>query len=184
MTREGTPVSLRGHYALGHPVIGPRPLARTRSFTRRGGRMPHTHQRAWDQLSAQVVLEVAVARQGDEDPLRGREVGVHQRHARHDQEVRAVGQALERRLELGPYARSYHPGDDATGAQQREQRWNGARADMAGSERAGADRRCIGCVQSAPQGVEVSDREVAGDLRVPAGGVAVVRESADAGRSS
>lgn len=58
MTREDPPVSLRGHYALGHPVIGPRPLARTRSFTRRGGRMPHTHQRAWDQLSAQVVLEV------------------------------------------------------------------------------------------------------------------------------
>lgn len=48
----------RGHYALGHPFIGPRPLARTRSFTRRGGRMPRTHQAAWDRLADQVVLEV------------------------------------------------------------------------------------------------------------------------------
>ncbi|MGD8150023.1 tRNA (guanosine(46)-N7)-methyltransferase TrmB [Ornithinimicrobium sp. Y1694] len=47
-----------GHYALGHPVIGPRPLARTRSFTRRGGRMPRTHQAAWDRLSREVVLTV------------------------------------------------------------------------------------------------------------------------------
>ena len=47
-----------GHYALGHPVIGPRPLARTRSFTRRGGRRPHTHQRAWDALSGEVVLDL------------------------------------------------------------------------------------------------------------------------------
>lgn len=48
----------RGHYAIGHPVIGPRPLARTRSFTRRGGRMPRTHQAAWDRLADRVVLEV------------------------------------------------------------------------------------------------------------------------------
>ncbi|GAA5157376.1 tRNA (guanosine(46)-N7)-methyltransferase TrmB [Ornithinimicrobium tianjinense] len=48
----------RGHYALGHPVIGPRPLARTRSFTRRGGRMPHTHQQAWDRHAGEVLLEV------------------------------------------------------------------------------------------------------------------------------
>ena len=55
------PLSLRGHYALGNPAIGPRPLARTRSFTRRGGRMPHTHQRAWDRLSDAVVLSVPLA---------------------------------------------------------------------------------------------------------------------------
>lgn len=47
-----------GHYALGNPVIGPRPLARTRSFTRRGGRMPRTHQAAWDRLAGRAVLEV------------------------------------------------------------------------------------------------------------------------------
>ena len=47
-----------GHYALGNPLIGPRPLARTRSFTRRGGRMPRTHQAAWDRLADQAVLEV------------------------------------------------------------------------------------------------------------------------------
>lgn len=47
-----------GHYALGHPVIGPRPQARTRSFTRRGDRMPRTHQAAWDRLAEQVLLEV------------------------------------------------------------------------------------------------------------------------------
>jgi tRNA (guanine-N7-)-methyltransferase len=47
-----------GHYALGHPAIGPRPQARTRSFTRRGGRMPRTHQQAWDRLAREVVLDV------------------------------------------------------------------------------------------------------------------------------
>lgn len=56
MTERPTPPA--GHYALGHPFIGPRPLARTRSFTRRGGRMPRTHQAAWDRLADQVVLEV------------------------------------------------------------------------------------------------------------------------------
>lgn len=50
-----------GHYALGHPAIGPRPLARTRSFTRRGGRMPRTHQAAWDRHAEQVVLDVPLA---------------------------------------------------------------------------------------------------------------------------
>lgn len=50
--------TLPGHYALGNPAIGPRPLARTRSFTRRGGRMPRTHQAAWDRHAAEVVLEV------------------------------------------------------------------------------------------------------------------------------
>lgn len=49
---------LPGHNALGHPAIGPRPLSRTRSFTRRGGRMPRTHQAAWDRLAADVVLDV------------------------------------------------------------------------------------------------------------------------------
>lgn len=52
------PAAPATHYALGHPVIGPRPLARTRSFTRRGGRMPHTHQAAWDQLADRMVLDV------------------------------------------------------------------------------------------------------------------------------
>ncbi len=52
------PLVPRGHYALGHPAIGPRPLARTRSFTRRGGRMPRTHQAAWDRYAADVVLDV------------------------------------------------------------------------------------------------------------------------------
>lgn len=47
-----------GHYALGHPAVGPRPLARTRSFTRRGGRMPGTHQAAWDRWADEVVLQV------------------------------------------------------------------------------------------------------------------------------
>lgn len=55
---DGRPAPPRGHYALGHPMVGPRPLARTRSFTRRGGRMPRTHQAAWDRLADQVVLEV------------------------------------------------------------------------------------------------------------------------------
>lgn len=55
---SGRPEPPAGHYALGHPFIGPRPLARTRSFTRRGGRMPRTHQAAWDRLADQVVLEV------------------------------------------------------------------------------------------------------------------------------
>ena len=54
----GSPSPPSGHYALRHPVIGPRPLARTRSFTRRGGRMPRTHQAAWDRLADRVVLEV------------------------------------------------------------------------------------------------------------------------------
>lgn len=54
----GPPEPPPGHYALGHPAIGPRPLARTRSFTRRGGRMPPTHQAAWDRLADQVVLDV------------------------------------------------------------------------------------------------------------------------------
>lgn len=54
----GRPTPPTGHYALGHPFIGPRPLARTRSFTRRGGRMPHTHQAAWDRIADQVLLEV------------------------------------------------------------------------------------------------------------------------------
>lgn len=57
-----TPQPPPGHYALGHPAIGPRPLARTRSFTRRGGRMPRTHQAAWDRLSGQVMLDVPLAR--------------------------------------------------------------------------------------------------------------------------
>lgn len=47
-----------GHYALGHPVIGPRPLSRTRSFTRRGGRMPRSHQAAWDRFADRAVLDV------------------------------------------------------------------------------------------------------------------------------
>ncbi|SOC55010.1 tRNA (guanosine(46)-N7)-methyltransferase TrmB [Ornithinimicrobium cerasi] len=47
-----------GHYALGNPLVGPRPQARTRSFTRRGGRMPRTHQRAWDRHADDVLLEV------------------------------------------------------------------------------------------------------------------------------
>jgi tRNA (guanine-N7-)-methyltransferase len=55
---EQSDVSTVGHYALGHPVIGPRPLARTRSFTRRGGRMPRTHQAAWDRHAAAVLLDV------------------------------------------------------------------------------------------------------------------------------
>lgn len=55
---QSTRTAPRGHYAHGHPFIGPRPLARTRSFTRRGGRMPHTHQAAWDRLADQVLLEV------------------------------------------------------------------------------------------------------------------------------
>lgn len=55
---DGARPAPRGHYALGHPLVGPRPLARTRSFTRRGGRMPRTHQAAWDRLADQVVLEV------------------------------------------------------------------------------------------------------------------------------
>lgn len=55
--RPGDP-GTHGHHALGHPVIGPRPLARTRSFTRRGGRMPRTHQAAWDRHAADVVLDV------------------------------------------------------------------------------------------------------------------------------
>lgn len=54
---EGRPAPA-GHYALGNPAIGPRPLARTRSFTRRGGRMPRTHQAAFDRLAGQVLLEV------------------------------------------------------------------------------------------------------------------------------
>lgn len=48
----------RGHYALGHPAIGPRPLARTRSFTRRGGRMPRTHQAAWDRHADAALLDI------------------------------------------------------------------------------------------------------------------------------
>lgn len=59
--RDGQPATTavpRGHYALGNPAIGPRPLCRTRSFTRRGGRMPGTHQAAWDRLADGAVLEV------------------------------------------------------------------------------------------------------------------------------
>lgn len=59
-TGTDRPTPPPGHYALGHPVIGPRPLARTRSFTRRGGRTPRTHQAAWDRLAHEVVLDVPV----------------------------------------------------------------------------------------------------------------------------
>lgn len=61
MTAEGRPEGVevpRGHYALGNPAVGPRPLRRTRSFTRRGGRMPRTHQAAWDRLADGAVLRV------------------------------------------------------------------------------------------------------------------------------
>ena len=48
-----------GHLALGHPAVGPRPLARTRSFTRRGGRMlKDSHQAAWDRYADTLVLDV------------------------------------------------------------------------------------------------------------------------------
>ncbi|ANS77453.1 tRNA (guanine46-N7-)-methyltransferase [Serinicoccus hydrothermalis] len=49
----------KGHQAHGHPAVGPRPLARTRSFTRRGGRMlKDSHQAAWDRYADALVLEV------------------------------------------------------------------------------------------------------------------------------
>lgn len=41
-----------------HPQVGPRPLARTRSFTRRGGRMPERHHRALSDNGEQYVLDV------------------------------------------------------------------------------------------------------------------------------
>lgn len=56
---QGTPPP--EHYALGQPVIGPRPLARMRSFTRRGGRMPASHQAAWDRLSERIMVDVPFA---------------------------------------------------------------------------------------------------------------------------
>lgn len=63
MTRPDTPSGPvqppAGHGALGHPSVGPRPLARTRSFTRRGGRMlKSSHQDAWDRYADALVLEV------------------------------------------------------------------------------------------------------------------------------
>jgi len=63
VTRPDTP-SVRpeaptGHQAHGHPAVGPRPLARTRSFTRRGGRMlKDSHQAAWDRYADALVLDV------------------------------------------------------------------------------------------------------------------------------
>lgn len=39
-------------------------LSRTRSFTRRGDRMPRTHQAAWDRLAGQAVLDVPRPRPG------------------------------------------------------------------------------------------------------------------------
>lgn len=58
MSEAAAPVVARGQQVLVHPAIGPRPLARTRSFTRRGGRMPDAHQEAFDRLGDQVLLDV------------------------------------------------------------------------------------------------------------------------------
>lgn len=44
--------------AAGTEPAGPRPLARTRSFTRRGGRMPERHRTAYERLAPRYVLEV------------------------------------------------------------------------------------------------------------------------------
>ncbi|HKJ10921.1 MAG TPA: tRNA (guanosine(46)-N7)-methyltransferase TrmB [Ornithinimicrobium sp.] len=43
-----------------------RPLARTRSFTRRGSRMPAGHQRAYDAMAGDFVLPVPRAADGDD----------------------------------------------------------------------------------------------------------------------
>lgn len=44
--------------SAGPERVGPRPPARTRSFTRRGGRMPERHRAAYEQLAPRFVLDV------------------------------------------------------------------------------------------------------------------------------
>jgi len=44
--------------SAGPDRAGPRPLARTRSFTRRGGRMPERHRAAYERLAPRFVLDV------------------------------------------------------------------------------------------------------------------------------
>ena len=58
-----------------YPDIGPRPLARTRSFTRRGGRMPERHHRALDEHSEQYVINVP-RKPGSTEPVDGYQVDV------------------------------------------------------------------------------------------------------------
>ena len=58
-----------------HPQVGPRPLARTRSFTRRGGRMPERHHRALEDHSDQYVIDVP-RKPGSTEPVDGYRVDV------------------------------------------------------------------------------------------------------------
>lgn len=58
-----------------YPDIGPRPLARTRSFTRRGGRMPERHHRAMDDHGQQYVIDVP-RKPGSTEPIDGYVVDV------------------------------------------------------------------------------------------------------------
>lgn len=58
-----------------HPDIGPRPLARTRSFTRRGGRMPERHHRAMSDHADAYVIDVP-RKPGSTEPIDGYRVDV------------------------------------------------------------------------------------------------------------
>ena len=70
---EGNDAHEKG--AQKYPDIGPRPLARTRSFTRRGGRMPERHHRALDDHGAQYVIDVP-RKPGSTEPVDGYRVDV------------------------------------------------------------------------------------------------------------
>lgn len=59
----------------GEPQAGARPLARTRSFTRRGGRMPERHHRALADHGAHYVLDVP-RKPGSTEPVGGYRVDV------------------------------------------------------------------------------------------------------------
>lgn len=68
----------------------PRPLARTRSFTRRGGRMPERHHRALSEHAAQYVIDVP-RKPGSTEPVDGYRLDVEREFGRTGQLIVEIG---------------------------------------------------------------------------------------------